>query len=462
MKKSHLIILLVLLASILAYYIPFGLELANEGHLGISVLVFSAGLWVLAPIPLQITGLLIPVALVGTGILEVKAAFAPFASPVVFLILGSLFLAEAMRKHGLTRRLTIMLLDRSQGNPQLMLLSLMVVAALASMWVFSTAVVAMLIPVCLAIGSKVKKPYRDEFVSVLLMSLVFATTLGALSTILGASSNAVASGSLSEVQSWSFLDWMKFGTPLAALFVPLTWLILVTFLFPDINQLLPDDLQEQFQNQESMSDKERKILYILVGAIFCWTLGPPIVGNFGFDRALMDSAIISMTAAGFLFVFDIISWPDARQVNWGVYLIIGAGLSLGKGLHESGVAVQFGEQLAILLDGWWYPFTAAILVLGTALISNAVNNTTVVAILAPIMADTATGIGLSPPELMLPMAFGATYGFIVPSASSRTALIHTTGEIPQKTMMKIGGIITVPLVLITVVYFWFLSTMGWM
>lgn len=462
LNRDRLILLGVILAAVLIYVIPMGGALSTEAQQGLSVLVFAAGLWVLAPIPLQITGLLIPVALVLTGILEVREAFAPFASPVVFLILGSLFLAEAMRKHGLTRRLALSIIIRCEGRPRLMLLALMVFAALTSMWVFSTAVVAMLIPVCLAISSRVDDEHRSEFVSVLLMSLVLATTLGALSTILGASSNAIASASLAEEQPWSFFDWMKYGFPLALGFVPLTWFIMVNSVFPDVSQFPIDEIKDQIQTDDNITSKEQGILAILGLAIVFWVLGPPVAESFGINSGLVHSAVISITAAGLLFVLDIISWPDARQVNWGVYLIIGAGLSLGRGLHASGLSVSVGDFISGLVQGWWYPFTAGLMILFTALISNAVNNTTVVAILAPLIADMAMGMGFTAPKLMLPMAFGASYGFIVPSASSRTALIHASGEIDQWFMMKVGTIITVPLVILTVLYFWVLSTLGWL
>ncbi|MFB6347043.1 MAG: SLC13 family permease, partial [bacterium] len=202
MKSKQKTFLGILAAALLVYVgvSIFGLtELDRTGRLGLTVLIFAGGLWVLEPLPLQVTGLIIPVCLVGTGILGIEEAFAPFASPVVFLILGSLFMAEALRKHGLTRRLALDLIVRCNGRPKLLLLAIMAVAGFTSMWIFSTAVVAMLMPVCLTIAGKVEEENQDTFITVLLMALVIGSTLGALGTILGASSNAVASGSLNNI-----------------------------------------------------------------------------------------------------------------------------------------------------------------------------------------------------------------------------------------------------------------------
>lgn len=452
--------LVVLVAGILVYLLPVPPGLGADGNVGLAVLVFAGGLWILEPIPLQVTGLIIPVSLVATGILGVEAAFEPFAYPVVFLILGSLFLAESLRKHGLTRRVALDMIVRCKGRPRLLLLALMGVAGITSMWVFSTAVVAMLIPVCLSIATHVEAEKRDRFVTVLLMALVLSSTLGALSTILGASSNAVASGILGQDLEWSFLDWMKYGTPLAMLFVPLSWTILVLTVYPSIDPIDSDAMAEELQEHGRLSGPERGIVVILLLAIVSWVLGPPVASWLGVPADMADSAVISLVAATLLFTANIINWQDARQVNWGVYLIIGAGLSLGKGLHASGVSTWLAGLIADVSMGYSFFVITAITVFFSAALSNAVNNTTVVAILAPVMADTAATMGLTQPELMLPMAFGATFGFLLPASSSRMALIYASGEISPREMLRIGSIATVPLLLMTVLYFYLLFRVG--
>lgn len=438
---------------------PPGLD--GQGQLGLAMLFFAGSLWVLEPIPLQVTGLIIPVSLILTGILSAEEALSPFAAPVVFLLLGSLFMAEALRKHGLTRRVSLTLIVFFKGKPKLILLGIMLVAAFTAMWVFSTAVVAMLLPVCFTIASLVDEENRSQIVTVFIMGLVVASTVGALSTILGASSNAVASGSLAELGPWSFIDWMKYGTPLAAIFVPFSWLILVLTVYPEIEPIDQELIEQNFQAEEPFSDPQKHIIYILFTAIVLWIGGPVIEVWLDVSGDFFHSVTVSLLAASALFIGNIITWQDAKQVNWGVYLITGAGLSLGKGLHVSGVSSWAGGLLDSGLHGLPYPVLAGFLILCTALLSNTVSNTTVVAILAPIMADTAVNLAYSPVQLMLPMAFGATFGFILPSASTRTALVYASGEIDNKDMMKIGSMITFPLVILTMLYFTLLYTLGW-
>ncbi|MFP4687728.1 MAG: SLC13 family permease [bacterium] len=461
-SKNQLQILIIISLCIVILHLPPATGLDSRSRLGLAVLVFAGGLWITEAIPLQVTSLLIPVSLTLSGLVDVRAAFAPFSDPVVFLILGSLFLAEALRKHQLTRRIAMDLLIRCRGNPRLVLLSIMLVAAFTSMWVFSTAVVAMLIPVCMAIASLVEKKHRQQFLQTLLMALVIASTLGALSTILGASSNAVAIGVLNRRETWSFLDWMKYGFPLALILLFVSWLLLIKTVYPTIVKLPAKKFSSELTRQGNLSRSQKNILYVLAAAIVFWVGSPIFMDYFPHTSGLAHSALISLIAAAFLFSGEIITWKDARQINWGVYLIIGAGLSLANGLQVSGVSDWFAVFINYLSKGLPYPLMAGGLILISAIASNIINNTTVVAIFAPLLVNSASGSNLPVSALILPMAFGATFGFFLPSASTRMALIYTTGEISTKQMIKIGAIVTIPLVVLTMLYFYFLSLTGWL
>ncbi len=462
--KSRLIkILAILFGASLLYWFPSLNQLAFELKAGLAALVFAAGFFVFEPIALQVTALLIPVIFVSTNLLPVEEAFAPFADPVVFLILGSLFIAEALRKHELTRKLAGKLLVHSGGSPRLILLSIMIVGAVTSMWVFSTAVVAMLIPVCLTIGSRVTEEERQEqFTIVLLMGLVLATTLGGLSTILGASSNAVASGVLNKTYQWTFLDWMKYGAPLSLLSVGLAWFILTVTVYPTDISISTDRLYKEAEESKIFTREQWITLVVLLGAIFTWLFFPVLQPFLHFPRGLTESAVIGLIAASFLFTFKVINWKDARRINWGVYLIIGGGLALGNGLQASGVTAEFAKILSSSVKNTPYPIVAGLLILSSGLASNTVNNTTVVAIFAPLLSATAQTMDYSPLQLILPMAFGATYGFLLPCASSRMVLIYATDLISSKDMLKIGGLVTIPLVVLTFCYFYLLFALGWL
>ena len=71
----------------------------------LAILVVLVTLFVVEPIPLEITAVCIGVFLVIMGITDVKNAWAPYMHPVVVFIMCCLIFAIALDKAGLTKRL---------------------------------------------------------------------------------------------------------------------------------------------------------------------------------------------------------------------------------------------------------------------------------------------------------------------------------------------------------------------
>ena len=88
-----------------------GIEVVHQDGLSpkaqrfLAVLAVLIFLFMLEPIPLEITAILIGVFLVVMQIVDVKTAWAPYMHPVVVFIMCCLIFAIALDKAGITRRL---------------------------------------------------------------------------------------------------------------------------------------------------------------------------------------------------------------------------------------------------------------------------------------------------------------------------------------------------------------------
>lgn len=120
-------IVIILTSTVLILPTPDGVT--PEGHRALALLVFTASMLALEPVSLPIAALMVPLMQVAFGITDTREALEPFSRPVVFLILTSLFLAEALRKHGLTRRLALLTIIGSGGAVPKVLFGLMGIAA---------------------------------------------------------------------------------------------------------------------------------------------------------------------------------------------------------------------------------------------------------------------------------------------------------------------------------------------
>jgi len=121
-----------------------------------------------------------------------------------------------------------------------------------------------------------------------------------------------------------------------------------------------------------------------------------------------------------------------------VLLLLGGGLSLGRGLTESGAA----DWLAGLLSsgvGDLPMFTLLLVLVGIAVFATElISNTAVTAKLAPILMSVALQLGLETDSLVVPVAIATSMAFMLPVATPPNALVHATGEITQRDMMRAG------------------------
>ena len=449
---------LVLLLTLGVLLLPSPPGLSPEAHRALAVFVFTGSLLALEPVSLPIAALMVPIATVALGIATAPQAFETFSRPVVFLILASLFLAESLRKHGITRRLALATIIASGGGTSMLLLGMMGIAAGFSMWVENTATAAVLIPVALTISKRAPDPQKARGLLVLLvLGIAYGASLGGMATIMGAASNAVASGFLAQMQPWSFVDWMKYGLPALIIIFPLTWWVLVRLVPVAVERLDLEPVREQVENLGPMSTAEREILLTMAVAAFFWVSGSFIEPALGLPPTLLSAAMVAVIAVAYLAIRGIINWEDVKGVSWGIFLIIGAGLSLGETLSRTGATEWFAGLITPLIKGPPLFLSLLLMVFRSALLTNIMNNTTIAAVFVTILISLAQADpAYNAVQLVLPVTLATTFGYSLPSASGRMALIAASGIVDRSEMMRYGLVLTAISSLVLGLFFYIL------
>lgn len=449
---------LVLFLTLGVLVLPSPPGLSPEAHRALAVFVFTGSLLALEPVSLPIAALMVPIATVALGIATAPQAFETFSRPVVFLILASLFLAESLRKHGITRRLALATIIASGGGTSMLLLGMMGIAAGFSMWVENTATAAVLIPVALTISKRAPDPQKARGLLVLLvLGIAYGASLGGMATIMGAASNAVASGFLAQIQPWSFVDWMKYGLPALIIIFPLTWWVLVRLVPVAVERLDIEPVREQLENLGPMSTAEREILLTMAVAAFFWVSGSFIEPALGLPPTLLSAAMVAVIAVAYLAIRGIINWEDVKGVSWGIFLIIGAGLSLGETLSRTGATEWFAGLITPLIKGPPLFLSLLLMVFLSALMTNIMNNTTIAAVFVPILISLAEADpAFNAVQLVLPVTLATTFGYSLPSASGRMALIAASGIVDRSEMMRYGLVLTAISSLVLGLFFYIL------
>ena len=453
--------LLVLAATGAVLLLPAPPGLSEEAHRALALFVFTGMILSLQPVPLPIGALLVPVAAVALGIDTVTEAFAPFASPVIYLILASLFLAEALRKHGLTRRLALYAIVASRGEFHRLIFMLIALTAALSMWVLNTATAAMLIPVAISIAQQIRdQTYAKRMLALLILAIGYGASIGGIGTPMGSGENAIASGQLNQAMTFNFFSWTAYGLPVVIVLVPITWaFLLVAFRVPNLKLELTPSLRELVRAR-GLSHAEREIIGVLLLSIFLWITGSALEKWLHLPATLLSSAIVAILAVALLSVEELIDWNDLKGVNWGIIFVIGAGLTLGDALDKSGASAWIVSLIEPVLGGLPYAAILALLVISTFVMTQFMNSVTYGAILSPILVTLGLTANIPPTRLVLPFVFTLALCYTLPNSSARMTLVAVSGAVDAKDMFRSGLLVGIPSALFVFLFFLVLSMVG--
>ena len=191
--------------------------------LALGVIVAGAVfLFVTEKIGSDLVALLVLVALALTGILTPQEAISGFASTATLTVLAMFVLSAAVVRTGIVTMLANRLHGVAGGGEWRLILVLGVVGGLASAIMNKTAVVAILIPVVIALAVGVRSaPSRY------LIPLSYSAQMGGTLTLIGTSTNILAS-EISERSGHRALGMFEFTlTGLVILLVGMLYLLLV-------------------------------------------------------------------------------------------------------------------------------------------------------------------------------------------------------------------------------------------
>lgn len=454
---------IVVALTLLVFLLPTPQDLPPAGKKALAVFVFTSSIFTLQPVSLPFASLMVFVSMVMLGVADATQAFRALSRPIVILILGSLFIAEALRKHGLTRRFALSSIVASGGDVKKLLLGLMSIAALLSMWMENTATAAVLIPVTMTIANQIEDRDKAREVTLLLvLGIAYSASLGGMVTITGSASNAVASGFLAEIMTWTFVDWVKYGLPAFIVIFPITWLALPRLVKTSLSKMDITLAREELKSLGPIRPVEWEIIIVMNVTVVLWILGSYIEPILDLPMTVMSPSVVAIVAVAYLSIRGIIVWEDVQDVSWGMLFIIGAGLALGEVMKRTGATDWLAIPITPIVIGTPFLLSLLVLIFFGALVTNVMNNTTVAAVFTPILIGLARqDPSLDILQLVIPLTLATTFGYALPSASGRMALISATGIVERRDMIRFGLVMSVISSLVLTVLFYIIRLIGW-
>ena len=241
--------------------------------------------WATQVLPIPVTSLFPIVLFPLTGVSSVSEAAAPYANPVIFLLLGGFIIATALQRWQLHRRLALLVLRIAGSHPHSIIGGFMFASAFLSMWISNTATTIMMLPIAISLAQVMlkgqSKEITDKFTICLLLGIAYAASIGGLGTLIGTPPNAMMAAFMEETYGINigFAKWMTFGLPIICILLPLVWLLLTRLIFTfDLphNKSSTEVVDRELASMGPLGVPEKRTAIVFFLIALAWIIRPAL------------------------------------------------------------------------------------------------------------------------------------------------------------------------------------------
>lgn len=412
-KKNILGITEALLILSIAVLLPGHIGLGIVANRTLGILFAFLCLLITEALPIIVTSLLMCALMPMLKVTEnLKIAFEGFCEPVIFFVVASFGIAVALTVIPIAHRILKKLLGMFGKNIETVLLALMIACALLSSIVSN-------IPTCaifMAIALKFLEIYKNEedkrkTGKAFMIAIPVSSMIGGMMTPAGSSINILAMAQLEKNTGFTitFVEWMKYGIPIACIMIPLSWFVFVKVYHPI--QVSEEDIK-QFINHldipEQLQIREYKVLVIVGGMLLLWVLSSWIHS--------INIIVVAVIGCSLLF-FPGINILDAKtfvkENSWDAFFLVGALTSICNMILKNGIiqtavnAIPPFTSSVVQMSG-----ICAVLIFGLLLIIPVA--TALIPLVVPLFIIIATHAGVSPIVVVITASLCACNCYLFP------------------------------------------------
>ena len=462
-----------LLVFIIILIIPVSGSMDVSAKRAAACAVLMAFWWITEAIPIPATALLPAILYPLLKITSAKEAVLPYADRNIFLFMGGFFIAMAMQRHYLHKRIALHIIRLVGTSSRKLVLGFMIATAFLSMWISNTATTMMMLPIGMAVISHFKTqvengesgitidPHHFRFAIVLMLGIAYAASIGGIGTLVGTPPNIVFAGivrnTLPGYPEIDFVTWMTIGLPIVIIFLPIAWIYLVYIGSPpEINQIPGSKvlIKNEIKALGRMNRGELITLIVFCLTALGWIFRTNIsIGQFnitgwtnllGIEEYVHDSTV-ALTGAMLLFIIPtslknhefVLNWEWAKRIPWGILILFGGGFALASSFQSTGLDIWIGEMFARINT-----ISILILIISVCLLltfmTEITSNTATITMMLPVLAAMALSMKIHPYILMIPATISTSCAFMLPVATPPNAIVFGSEYIEMHQMARIG------------------------
>lgn len=445
-KKIGLVLGPVLFALVMLFFNPENLNPDAKSILASTIWI--AIWWITECVPISVTALLPIVLFPLTGGLDIKSTTASYGHNLVFLFVGGFIIALAIEKWNLHKRVALSIIKFTGTKKSRIILGFMIATAVLSMFISNTATTIMILPVGMAIISKVSESNNSyeniNFGKSLMIAIAYSASIGGMATLIGTPPNMIFAGVVKESYGIEIgmLEWSKFGLPVSLFLLMICWIYLtkVAFSFEDKNQASgKQEINNQLKKLGKFSNEELKVSVIFGLTAFGWIFRKQLVKIIPF----LDDTIIAISFAIVLFIIPdkknkpLLNWEDTIKLPWGILLLFGGGMAIASAFGKSGLALWIANLLSTM-NGVSLFLLILIIVVSINLLTELTSNMATTAMLLPVLVTMALAINVHPYFLLVSATLAASCAFMLPVATPPNAIVFGSGLLKIEDMFKKG------------------------
>ena len=461
--KMGLPIAILVLIAVLA--LPTPPDLSSAGHRMIGILIFSVIIWMTEAVSYPVSsGIIIslmafllgtapdmanPSKMLGTSA-GLKLALAGFSSSALALVGAAMFIAAAMMKTGLDKRIALFVLSKIGAKTNHVLAGVILTGFVLSFFVPSTtARVSCMVPIVMGIIAVFGVSRKSKFAAIMLIAVAQADSIWNVGIKTAAAQNMVALGFIEKQlgTTISWLDWFIAAAPFAVIMSVLLYFVLLKMMPPEMKEIAggKEKIAKELQALGPMGGDEKKLMILSCILLFFWATEKKVHPFDTSSTTIVAITLMMMPGIG------IMTWKEAQQrIGWGTLMLFGVGISLGSAI----LSTKAGEWIAHVIVEYFglYDATAtfiiAILALFLILIhlgfaSATALSSAMIPICISVLQGASENMTLNVVGMVMILQYTICFGFILPVNAPQNMIAYSTDTFEVKDFIKTGIPLTI-------------------
>ncbi|UOQ94892.1 DASS family sodium-coupled anion symporter [Halobacillus shinanisalinarum] len=437
---------------VILFFLPASFD--DPARKMIAIVTSGVVLWIFEALPLGLTAAVIMLFMLLLQPVSIEVIYSGFSSSAIFLIIGGMMLARAVNETSLARRITFNILAKWGGTSKGLLGCILIIPQVQSFFIPAAAVrTTLLLPIAIDVLDTIGAPAHSNLRKKVLLGVAFGGTISGTAVMTAAIGNILTVNLLKQFLGVeiTYFEWFIYSLPLWITLIPGAWIVLLKcYPLKKEDQSFPkvkNEMQEKVREFGPLNSKEKKCLLILTVTVLLW-MTEPLHGLDLSIPAIMGVVLMTLPGVGCA------SWSNVVKINYDTIFLLGATLSMGYALTESGAAEQIGKVMATpwILSLIQVPIYAVIFILIASQVFHLImsNVSTAVVTLIPIYIGMSLEAGIDPTFVCFTAALTCLHGYILVVETMPNVIVHSSGQISQREFLVPGLYMTLLMMGLTI------------